>query len=363
MTTRYFPSTLAVGTLLVVFFVQPFADVSAKTPNFSQFSANVVQRDDSNASSGRGVETDSAIDAKAANRSDFNDSNADANSTDKTDSNADGAPWLKLDRNERGVPLRLATSIIRFEGEFRAADGKTRPVSVDLIGAIHLGEKAYYDRLNAEFKEYETVVFELVADEGFDVAQLAAAKESKKAESPASPLDAIPLLQHSLAAALGFVNQVDGIDYSAPNLKRGDANADDFLVRLTTGGDVPNFFANSAFDSLFSSDSGRVEGWALACLLAKDKRLALRRFFADELARTELSAQPNERETALVHYRNKIALAVAQKELEAGKTKIAVFYGAAHLDDLARRVERTLENPRRSAPRWIAAWSMEAARK
>lgn len=360
--TRYSFSTFAVGTLLVVFFVQPFADVSAKTPIFSQFSANVVQRDDSNASNDRGVETDSATDVKETNRSDSADFNGNANSADQAGSNAGDELWLKLERDERGAPLRLATSIVRFEGEFRADDGKTRPVSVDLIGAIHLGEKAYYDRLNAEFKEYETVVFELVADEGFDAKTIAAAKEETD-EGPASPLDAIPLLQQSFADALGFVNQVDGIDYAAPNLKRGDANADDFLVQLTTGGDVPHFFLNSAFDSLFSSNSGRAEGWALACLLAKDKRLALRRFFADELTRTELASEPNERETALIHYRNKIAIDVAKKELEAGKTKIAVFYGAAHLDDFARRVEQTLENPRRLEPRWLVAWSIEPTSK
>ena len=360
--TRYFSSTLAVGTLLVVFFVQPFAEVGAKTPFFSHFATNLVQRDDSNASNGRGVATDSAIDANSANRSDSNDSNARANSADETNSNADGALWLKLERNERGVPLRLETSIVRFEGEFRADDGETRTVSVDLIGAIHLGERAYYERLNAEFKEYETVVFELVADDGFDVKDLAAAKGAKK-EAPSSPLDAIPFFQQSMADALGFVNQMDGIDYAAPNFKRGDANADDFIVRLTTGGDIPNFFAGSAFDSLFASDSGRVEGWILACLLAKDKRLALRRCVADELARTELAAKPGAQETALIHYRDEIAIGVAKKELEAGKTKIAVFYGAAHLDDLARRVEKTLKNPRRSEPRWFVAWSMESAQK
>lgn len=362
MTTRFFPSTFAVGTFLVVFFVQPFAPVSAKTPIFSHFSANVVQRDDSNASNGRGVETDSVVDASPASVSNSNDSNAQTSSTDNVDSNADGALWLTLERTERGVPLRLATSIVRFEGEFRADDGETRSVSVDLIGAIHLAEAAYYERLNAEFKEYETVVFELVADEGFDVKDLAAAKQAKNA-APASPLDAIPFLQQTLADALGLVNQIDKIDYAAPNLKRGDANADDFLVRLTTGGDIPNFFVDSAFDSLLSSDAGRVEGWALACLLAKDKRLVLRRFLADELARTELASKPDENETALIHFRNEIAIDVVQKELASGKSKVAVFYGAAHLDDLARRVEKTLKNPRRSEPRWITAWSMESAQK
>lgn len=356
MTSRFFASTLAVGTLLVVFFVHPFAYVGAKTANFSHFGSNGVQNDDSNVSSDRGVESGSAIDANSANASDSNDSNA------RADSNADASPWLKLDRDKNGVPLRLATSIVRFEGEFRADDGETRPVSVDLIGAIHLGEASYYERINAEFKEYETVVFELVAEKGFDVKDLAAAKELKN-KGGASPLDAVSLLQQSLSDALGLVYQTDGVDYSAPNLKRGDADADNFLVRLTTGGDIPRFFADSSLESLFASESGRFEGWALAYFLAKDKRLALRRLFADELARTELEVDPNAPETALIHFRNKIAVDVAKKELEAGKTKIAVFYGAAHLDDLARRVEKTLTNPRRSEPRWITAWSMEPAAK
>ncbi len=356
MTSRFLRSPLAVGTLLVVFFVQPFADVRAKTANFSLFVANGVQRDDSNASTGRGVETDSAIDANSAKSSDTNDFSvreADADS---------GGTWIRLDRAERGVPTLLSTSIVRVEGEFRDADGKTRPVSVDLVGAIHFAERAYFDRLNAEFKEYETVVFELVADQGFDVKDLAAAQE-RKTTGGSSPLDALAFVQQTLGDALGLVYQIDGIDYSAPNFKRGDADADDFLIRLATGGDVPDYFAGSAFDALLSPDSGRFEGWALACLLAKDKRLALRRLFADELARTELSSSPTDKETALIHFRNKIAIDVTKKELEAGKTKIAVFYGAAHLDDLARRVEATLENSRRSEPRWIPAWTMESAKK
>ncbi len=346
MTSRFFASTLAVGTLLVVFFVHPFAYVSAKTANFSHFGLNGVQNDDSNVSSDRGVESVSAIDASPANASDSNDSNDVV------------SPWLKLDRDERGVPRRLETSVVRLEGKFRADDGETRSVSVDLIGAIHLGEATYYERLNAEFKEYETVVFELVADKGFDAKDIAAAKKAES-EGPASPLDVIPLFQQSLADALGFVNQTDGIDYAAPNLKRGDADADDFLVRLTTGGDIPRFFADSTLRSFFTSENGRFEGWALAYFLAKDKRQTLRRLFADELARTELDVDPNARETALIHFRNEIAIEVAKKELEAGKTKIAVFYGAAHLDDLARRVEKTLIDPRRLEPRWITAWSME----
>ena len=65
MPSRFLRPTLAVGTLLVVCFVHPFADVRAKTANFSHFVAIGVQRDDSNASNGRGVETDFGVDANS----------------------------------------------------------------------------------------------------------------------------------------------------------------------------------------------------------------------------------------------------------------------------------------------------------
>lgn len=364
MTSRFLRSTLAVGTLLVVCFVHPFADVRAKTANFSHFVAIGVQRDDSNASNGRGVETDFGVDASSAKSSGFNVSSNSTNDADRR--NGDGssdAVWFRLDRDKRGVPTRLSTSIVRFEGTFRTADGSARPVSIDLIGAIHFAERDYYERLNAEFKNYETVVFELIAEKGFDAKDLAVVKAKKAEKNDASLLGALSFFQQKLGDALGFVYQIDGVDYSAPNFKRGDADADDFLVRLTTGDDLPDFFAGSAFDSLLASNAGRFEGWALACALAKDKRLALRRLVADELARTELVVDPDAKETALIHFRNKIAINVAKKEIEAGKSKIAVFYGAAHLDDLARRIEATLEAPRRAEPRWIPAWTMEAAAK
>ena len=41
-----------------------------------------------------------------------------------------------------------------------------RDVVVDLIGAVHVGEKAYYEALNKQFEDYDAVLYELVAPEG-----------------------------------------------------------------------------------------------------------------------------------------------------------------------------------------------------
>jgi len=42
--------------------------------------------------------------------------------------------------------------------EFQNANG----VVVQLIGAVHIGEKDYYDSLNREFRGYDAVLYELI---------------------------------------------------------------------------------------------------------------------------------------------------------------------------------------------------------
>ena len=37
-------------------------------------------------------------------------------------------------------------------------------LAVDLVGAVHVGDKAYYQELNKLFKNYDAVLFELVAE-------------------------------------------------------------------------------------------------------------------------------------------------------------------------------------------------------
>ena len=63
---------------------------------------------------------------------------------------------LRCDENEQ--PLALETAIVRFRD-------KSQGLTVDLVGAIHIADKAYYDALNRRFKTYEAVLYELVARE------------------------------------------------------------------------------------------------------------------------------------------------------------------------------------------------------
>ena len=70
--------------------------------------------------------------------------------------------FIRLKRGARRQPLSLDTAIV----EYTSANAQHEGLKVALIGAVHIGEKAYYQALNEEFDKYEVVLYELVAPEG-----------------------------------------------------------------------------------------------------------------------------------------------------------------------------------------------------
>jgi hypothetical protein len=69
--------------------------------------------------------------------------------------------FLRLRRDAKQQPVALETAVVRYI----PASGEGNVV-VDLIGAVHIGEKAYYEKLNELFEQYDVLLYELVAPEG-----------------------------------------------------------------------------------------------------------------------------------------------------------------------------------------------------
>ncbi len=118
-------------------------------------------------------------------------------------------------RFEEGDPLsKLQTATITY------TDGKG--LKVDLIGAIHIADKSYYDALNKSFKNYDDLLYEMVGGER---------------EGPLEPGDldmeggggnAIRTLQVMMQKTLELDYQLSGIDYTAKNFIHADMDADTF---------------------------------------------------------------------------------------------------------------------------------------
>jgi hypothetical protein len=74
---------------------------------------------------------------------------------------APGPKFLRLKRDDQGTVTALETAIVHYVPK----DGDRGGLSVDLIGAVHIADKAYYDQLNKTFEQYDVLLYELVAPE------------------------------------------------------------------------------------------------------------------------------------------------------------------------------------------------------
>src|SRR2546430_236919 len=71
------------------------------------------------------------------------------------------ADFIRIERNENRDPAALQTAIAKYV----PAAGQ-QGVEIDLVAVVHIGERAYYERMNKEFEKYDAVLYELVAPEG-----------------------------------------------------------------------------------------------------------------------------------------------------------------------------------------------------
>jgi hypothetical protein len=236
--------------------------------------------------------------------------------------------------------------------EFKNANG----VSVHLIGAIHIGEKAYYDSLNREFQNYDAVLYEMVKPKD---APAPGPGDGEKSQSTISQF------QRLLKDSLELDFQLDDIDYTAPNFVHADLDKETFEKMQEERGEtfemifmrmlMKAFTDPPAMNNAAAGDSGDD---LIAILTHPDMERQIKLVLARQLGQIDLSAMgldgPNG--SVLVTERNKAALKVLSDELTAGKKNIAIFYGAAHMTDMTKRLEAMGFSP--TSTRWNAAWDL-----
>ena len=69
--------------------------------------------------------------------------------------------FIRIQRNENRDPVALQTAIAKY-----VPAGGEKGAEIDLVAVVHIGEQAYYERLNKEFEKYDALLYELVAPEG-----------------------------------------------------------------------------------------------------------------------------------------------------------------------------------------------------
>jgi hypothetical protein len=251
-----------------------------------------------------------------------------------------------VDDNRGGGALQTAD--VRFQN----AAG----VTVDLIAAVHIGEKSYYDALNHDFTNYDAVLYELVKSK--DVPPPGPG-DAAKSDNP------IGQFQRFLKSALDLDFQLDDIDYTAPNFVHADLDKETFERMQDERGESFEQLMLRQLLKAFSQpppvnqqDDGDSLHDLVTILTRPDMERQIKVVIARQLGDLDLSAMGLDGPggSVIVTERNKAALKVLGDSIAAGKKKLAIFYGAAHMPDMTKRLGEMGFSP--VTTHWNLAWDL-----
>ena len=269
-----------------------------------------------------------------------------------------GETWVRIRNNQQGSPLALEVAIVRYiPAELAGRAAKNAESYVDLVGAIHVGDRGYYRRLNRRFRQYDALLYELVAPENTVV-------QRGQGAANTNPLGA---LQNGMKTMLELEHQLERIDYTQPNFVHADLSPDEFLesMRNRNEGFMQMYMRMMgqaiALQSQQASEGESVDMEIFTALLSKDRPRMLKIALAKQFQSMEslLVGLSGPDGSTLITERNKRALEVLRQEQKAGKRKLAIFYGAGHLSDMhTRLVEDFGLEPVEAS--WLEAWDLRA---
>lgn len=256
--------------------------------------------------------------------------------------------FVRLLRDAKDRPIALQTAIAHY-----TKTGHEDPkFSVDLVGAVHIADTAYYRGLNDRFTKYDALLYELVAPQGTRVP-----KTGAKSTHP------IGRIQQGLSGVLDLDFQLERIDYQKPNFVHADMSPVDMQKSMADRNEsfLTMFFRMMGYSMTQQAKhpEQNADAALLAVLLAPDPSLALKRVLAEQFEDLEGSMNmiDGPQGSTIITERNKVALSVLAKQIAAGKKRLGIFYGAGHLPDLENRLEKQFGLKRQSTT-WLTAWDM-----
>jgi hypothetical protein len=296
------------------------------------------------------VEGDSTPDKSDSSASD-EDQAADVASAEQSRAANEISHFLRISRDRQDRPVAMQTSVTRYWMTNEQGDR----VMVDLIGVVHIGEKEYYEKFNELFQGYDTVLYELVAPEGTVI------PKGGRNPDDGGMMNPIAALQKGMQTALGLEFQLEHIDYTKPNFVHADMSPEEFGESMRNNDEsFSKMLLRAMGQSMALQSRGRGgDAGMLLALFSKNKTLRLRRAMAEQMQNMEggMIMFEGKDGSTIINHRNAKAMEVLRREIESGKKKVAVFYGAGHLPDMQRRLESDFRM-QRAGQFWLDAWKL-----
>ena len=223
-------------------------------------------------------------------------------------------------------------------------------IRVDLLPTMHIGEAGFFRDLAKKFPKYDAVLYELVAKKG----------------EPATEEGVNPQ-QAQIAGDMQLDNQGPHMNYDRKNFVHADLDLE-LIEKLEIAqngtfkgalGEGPGLKAARSEKDTAGDRQVFEDKQAATSATPAEKTRLMRRAYSRIL---ELTARPRPGTTfpvgmeVLVGARNDKVMATLDAQLAAGKRKIAILYGAAHMVDMEHRL--FARGFKRTSLTWTTTWTV-----
>lgn len=227
-------------------------------------------------------------------------------------------------------------------------------VTVRLVSAVHIAEKSYYDALNQSFEKDDAVLYEMVKPK-----DAPAPLPGHKSDNPISQF------QHFLKDSMGLEFQLDAIDYQRPNFVHADLDAETFeKMQAERGESMMTLMLKAMMEALSHPNPASAQapeqtiGDLIAVLTRPDAERQIKLMLARQMGDIEnmTIGLDGPGGSVIVTERNKAALQTLKDTIATGKKNLAIFYGAAHMPDMEKRLAEMGFRP--VGHEWRMAWDL-----
>jgi hypothetical protein len=256
--------------------------------------------------------------------------------------------FARVAEDEQRQPLALQLAIATYVPR-NGDDG----IQIDLVSAIHIGDPEYYQDLNKRFRNYDAMLYELVAP-----------KDTVVSNDDSESRGVISSTQIGMKNMLNLSFQLDEIDYAASNFVHADLSPTELSDSMDERGESLYVYFWRLFYASFdeyAKDPLGLSNWnMLSAMLSADSDNAFKTMLAYEM--TDLSMHSeilgDDSESAVIGARNQRAIDVLKEQLQAGDKRIAIFYGVAHMPDMEERLLEQLDLAYLDTT-WVDAWRLD----
>ena len=255
--------------------------------------------------------------------------------------------FARVATDEHEQPRALQMSIVTY-----VPKSGDEIVSVELISAIHIADPAYYVELNSRFRNYDILLYELVA-----------APDAVATHHVARQKGLLSSAQLGMTKLLGLSFQLDEINYDQANFVHADLSPAELRQSMDENGEsLYVYFWRIFFASLdeYARDPlGLQDLQMMTAIMSSGEDSTLKTLIAYEM--TDLDQVQDilgeDSGSTLIGARNQRAMDVLQREIDSGARKIGIFYGVAHMPDFEERLLDQLHLTYDKTV-WIDAWQL-----